>query len=200
MRAVHRADEIASVILERHGLWTDAARLQKLLYYVQAWHLAVTDEPLFHEKCKAWRDGQVVSQVWHDRKDKATRAAVNQGTSRVELDDLASPPSSAWSGRTRRRAPSASAARAHGCRRLSRRRRRVCRSWPRTRAPQCHQECRVAHGVEIPADDPAGRRWCRVSRRFGDGPGEAAPSRPRLVSSPTARWDEPRRAVHCPCR
>jgi uncharacterized phage-associated protein len=37
----------------------DAMRLQKLLYYVQAWHLAVTDEPLFPEQIKAWKDGPV---------------------------------------------------------------------------------------------------------------------------------------------
>lgn len=53
--------------------------LQKLLYYVQAWHLAIADKPLFSEQIKAWRDGPVVPQVWHARKDRATRRAKDQG-------------------------------------------------------------------------------------------------------------------------
>lgn len=87
---MHTADEIASVILERHGSWTDAMSLQKLLYYVQAWHLAITDEPLFTERFKAWRDGPVVPQVWHSRKERATRSATTQDTSSVDLDDTTS--------------------------------------------------------------------------------------------------------------
>lgn len=84
------ADDVASVILTRSGPWVDAMRLQKLLYYVQAWHLAVTDEPLFGEQIKAWRDGPVVPQVWHARKDQATRRATDQDIEDIELDDLAS--------------------------------------------------------------------------------------------------------------
>lgn len=52
--------------------------LQKLLYYVQAWHIAITDRPLFSEKIKAWKDGPVVPQVWHTRRDQATRRASAQ--------------------------------------------------------------------------------------------------------------------------
>ena len=43
----YEANDIASVIIARNGPWLDAMSLQKLLYYVQAWHLAITDEPLF---------------------------------------------------------------------------------------------------------------------------------------------------------
>lgn len=83
------ANDVASVILARSGPWTDAMRLQKLLYYVQAWHLAVTDQPLFAEQFKAWKDGPVVPQVWHDRKDRSSRRAVAQDTG-VEVGELAS--------------------------------------------------------------------------------------------------------------
>lgn len=65
-------------------------RLQKLLYYVQAWHLAVTDEPLFDDQIKAWRQGPVVPQVWHTRQDEETRRPSVQDTEHVHLDDLAS--------------------------------------------------------------------------------------------------------------
>lgn len=60
--------------------------LQKLLYYVQAWHLAVTDEPLFGERFKAWKDGPVVPDVWHSRRDQASRRAKDQVTENIALD------------------------------------------------------------------------------------------------------------------
>ena len=64
-------------------------QLQKLLYYVQAWHLAVTDEPLFPERFKAYADGPVVPQVWQARRDQASRRAAEQDEP-VELDGLSS--------------------------------------------------------------------------------------------------------------
>lgn len=87
---MNQADEVASVILARSGPWTDAYSLQKLLYYVQAWHLAVTNEPAFQEKIKAWRNGPVVPQVWHSRKEQASRRATDQNTDGIELDALTS--------------------------------------------------------------------------------------------------------------
>lgn len=72
------ADQVASVIIARNGPWIDSMSLQKLLYYVQAWHVAITDRPLFAEKIKAWKDGPVVPQVWHARRDKASRRASTQ--------------------------------------------------------------------------------------------------------------------------
>lgn len=85
------ANDVASVIIARSDrAWIDAMSLQKLLYYAQAWHLAVSGEPLFAEQVKAWKDGPVVPQVWHDRKDTATRRAVAQQVDGIELDELAS--------------------------------------------------------------------------------------------------------------
>jgi uncharacterized phage-associated protein len=40
-------------------------RLQKLLYYVQGWHLATFGKPLFPERIEAWRHGPVVRDVYH---------------------------------------------------------------------------------------------------------------------------------------
>jgi uncharacterized phage-associated protein len=39
-------------------------RLQKLLYYAQAWSLANRGRPLFHEKIEAWTHGPVVRSVY----------------------------------------------------------------------------------------------------------------------------------------
>jgi uncharacterized phage-associated protein len=82
------ANDVASVIIARSGAWTDSMSLQKLLYYVQAWHLAVTDEPLFLEQIKAWKDGPVVPQVWHARKEQETRRAVEQDVAHINLDRM----------------------------------------------------------------------------------------------------------------
>jgi len=87
---VLKADDVASVIIARSGPWLDAMSLQKLLYYVQAWHLAITDEPLFEERIKAWKDGPVVPQVWHARKNRETRRAIDQQVDGILLDDQTS--------------------------------------------------------------------------------------------------------------
>lgn len=39
-------------------------KLQKLLYYAQAWHLVFEDEPLFKEEIEAWIHGPVVNDVY----------------------------------------------------------------------------------------------------------------------------------------
>jgi uncharacterized phage-associated protein len=40
-------------------------KLQKLLYYAQGFHLAITGEPLFSDPIEAWRHGPVVPKVYH---------------------------------------------------------------------------------------------------------------------------------------
>lgn len=44
-------------------------KLQKLLYYMQGFHLAFFDEPLFEEDIRAWQHGPVVPSVYHKYKD-----------------------------------------------------------------------------------------------------------------------------------
>lgn len=51
--------DVAEYILEQHGEMT-SMKLQKLVYYCQAWHLAWSDEPLFRESIEAWANGPVV--------------------------------------------------------------------------------------------------------------------------------------------
>jgi uncharacterized phage-associated protein len=43
-------------------------KLQKLLYYAQAWHLAFYGRPLFGERIEAWVHGPVVPPVFGDFK------------------------------------------------------------------------------------------------------------------------------------
>ncbi|HSX38922.1 MAG TPA: type II toxin-antitoxin system antitoxin SocA domain-containing protein [Chlamydiales bacterium] len=51
--------DVAEYILSKTGP-TTAMKLQKLVYYSQAWHLAWLEKPLFNEKIEAWRGGPVV--------------------------------------------------------------------------------------------------------------------------------------------
>jgi uncharacterized phage-associated protein len=44
-------------------------KLQKLIYYAQAWHLAIFKKPLFRDKIKAWAHGPVCSDVWNKYKE-----------------------------------------------------------------------------------------------------------------------------------
>lgn len=63
------AKDIADWFLSR--LNTDSGdtmsplKLQKLLYYAQAWHLTIFREPLFDEPIQAWAHGPVVPSQYH---------------------------------------------------------------------------------------------------------------------------------------
>lgn len=43
-------------------------KLQKLVYYAQAWYLANFEKPLFDEEIEAWTHGPVVQSVWNEYK------------------------------------------------------------------------------------------------------------------------------------
>lgn len=44
-------------------------KLQKLVYYAQAWSLVLRDEPLFQQNIQAWPHGPVVYDVWNTYKE-----------------------------------------------------------------------------------------------------------------------------------
>lgn len=50
--------------MKQKGKTINHLKLQKLLYYVQAWHLVYTDEPLIKEDFEAWLHGPVNRRVW----------------------------------------------------------------------------------------------------------------------------------------
>jgi uncharacterized phage-associated protein len=61
--ALANVHDVAALILECAGP-IEAMKLEKLAYYSQAWHVAVTGQPLFDEPVEAWRDGPVVYELW----------------------------------------------------------------------------------------------------------------------------------------
>lgn len=56
--------DVASYILERQGGMT-TMKLQKLIYYSQAWSLVWDGEPLFENEIEAWVNGPVVREIYN---------------------------------------------------------------------------------------------------------------------------------------
>ena len=55
--------DVAAFILQQHGEMT-AMKLQKLVYYSQAWSLVWDEAPLFNEPIEAWANGPVVRALY----------------------------------------------------------------------------------------------------------------------------------------
>ncbi len=65
--AKYTADEVADAIIAfglDHGDYVSNLRLQRLLYYMQGWYLALHGEPLFDDRIEAWMNGPVVPTVF----------------------------------------------------------------------------------------------------------------------------------------
>jgi uncharacterized phage-associated protein len=58
------AHDVAAYILSKSGEMT-AMKLQKLVYYSQAWSLVWDDEKLFNEPIQAWANGPVVPSLYN---------------------------------------------------------------------------------------------------------------------------------------
>jgi uncharacterized phage-associated protein len=50
------------------GSFISNLKLQKLVYYAQAWHLALYDEPLFADDFQAWVHGPVIPSLYQKYK------------------------------------------------------------------------------------------------------------------------------------
>lgn len=61
---MHSALEISYYIVKELGEMT-TMKMQKLLYYAQAWSLVWDEEPLFEEDFQAWANGPVCEEVFH---------------------------------------------------------------------------------------------------------------------------------------
>ena len=61
--------DVAKYILEKKRKMT-AMKLQKLIYYSQAWSLVWDDEPLFNDRIEAWLNGPVLPILYEEHKGK----------------------------------------------------------------------------------------------------------------------------------
>lgn len=55
--------DVADYVLQQWGPMS-AMKLQKLVYYSQAWHLVWSDSPLFDEPIQAWANGPVTPALY----------------------------------------------------------------------------------------------------------------------------------------
>jgi uncharacterized phage-associated protein len=65
--------DVAKYFLSRSTPNTEEAithlKLQKLVYYAQAWHLALRGTPLFKERIEAWVHGPVCPDLYYEYRD-----------------------------------------------------------------------------------------------------------------------------------
>lgn len=63
--------DVAAYIVDRKGPMT-AMKLQKLIYYCQAWHLVWDEQALFMERIEAWANGPVVYELFDKHRGRFT--------------------------------------------------------------------------------------------------------------------------------
>lgn len=56
--------DVARYILERQGGHVSTMKLQKLVYYSQAWNLVWDEKPLFKSRIEAWANGPVTRDLY----------------------------------------------------------------------------------------------------------------------------------------
>lgn len=66
--------DLAKYILEQRGQMT-TKKLQKLVYYSQAWSMVWANEPLFTDRVRAWREGPVVGTLFNEHRGAMMLAA-----------------------------------------------------------------------------------------------------------------------------
>ncbi len=92
--------ELAKFILAKLG-GMPRLKLQKLIYYIEAWHLAIFKESIILDRFRAWVHGPVSIKVWHKFKSsdspvfndvsvsaKEARRAVAEVESALVVDQL----------------------------------------------------------------------------------------------------------------
>jgi uncharacterized phage-associated protein len=65
------AHDVAAYILKERGSMS-AMKLEKLVYYSQAWHLVWEDEPLFADRIEAWANGPVIPVLYKEHRGRFT--------------------------------------------------------------------------------------------------------------------------------
>jgi uncharacterized phage-associated protein len=74
------AHDVAAYALEQLGTIT-ALKLQKLVYYCQAWSLVWDEQPLFAERIEAWANGPVVRSLYAHHRQQFELSSWSWGSS-----------------------------------------------------------------------------------------------------------------------
>lgn len=79
-------------------------KLQKLMYFAQAWHLQIVDKPLMDDNFARWQHGPVVPAIYHEFKaygykpitHMATTLSVDQGGYTMNVPTIPREDKSTW--------------------------------------------------------------------------------------------------------
>ena len=77
-----RVFDVAAYILEKMGSMS-TMKLQKLVYYSQAWSLVWDEKPLFDENIEAWANGPVVRDLFYYHRGRYELETVEIGNPRL---------------------------------------------------------------------------------------------------------------------
>ena len=77
-----RVFDVAAYILEQKGVLS-TMKLQKLVYYSQAWSLVWDEKPLFQEDIEAWANGPVVRDLFYYHRGRYEIDTVEIGNPRL---------------------------------------------------------------------------------------------------------------------
>lgn len=78
--------DVAAYILQQQGAMT-TWKLQKLVYYSQAWSLVWDDDTLFPEEIEAWANGPVVRELYEAHRGKYRVSRLGDGDVDVLTED-----------------------------------------------------------------------------------------------------------------
>jgi len=70
--------DVAKCVLEKQGPMT-TMKLQKLIYYSQAWSLVWDEKPLFAEEIQAWASGPVVRDLYNHHRGAYLIPGIQKG-------------------------------------------------------------------------------------------------------------------------
>lgn len=79
--------DVAKYILEKQGPMT-TMKLQKLVYYSQAWSVVWDEKPIFAERIEAWASGPVVRELYDEHKGMFQISGLEKGnTDNLKLEE-----------------------------------------------------------------------------------------------------------------
>lgn len=81
-------NDVAAYIINRTHT-VSCMKLQKLVYYSQAWHMVWTDRPLFNARIEAWANGPVCPVLYQHHRGKFSVGSWPAGDSKQITQDEA---------------------------------------------------------------------------------------------------------------
>lgn len=76
--------DVAKHILVKQGTSMATMKLQKLVYYSQAWHVTWTGKPLFNDEIQAWANGPVTRNLFDHHKGMYSISASQLAAGQVD--------------------------------------------------------------------------------------------------------------------